>query len=127
MIFLIGEIVICLIIAFVLGLVIGWLLRGVRTGKATVQATKTARPDELTKVEGIGPKIASLLIADGIMDFEDLSRTSVDRLNVILQKGGQNYNIADASTWPEQAALAVRGEWDELKKLQDELKGGRRV
>ncbi|OQX83963.1 hypothetical protein B6D60_09870 [candidate division KSB1 bacterium 4484_87] len=125
--FLIGEILICLIVAFILGLIIGWLLRGLGCKKTVSEIAKAPRPDELTKVEGIGPKIASLLIADGIMDLEDLSKTSVDRLNKILEKAGTRYNIADAGTWPEQAALAVRGEWDELKKLQDELKGGRRV
>jgi len=125
--FLIGEILICLIIAFILGLIIGWLLRGLFCKKSADQTIKTPRPDELTKIEGIGPKIASLLIEDGIMDLEDLSKASIDRLNKVLEKAGSNYNIADAGTWPEQAALAVRGKWDELKKLQDELKGGRRV
>ncbi len=126
MTFLIGEILVCLIIAFILGLIIGWLLRGVFAGKKT-PAAKPARPEELTKIEGIGPKIASLLIQDGIMDLEDLSKASIDRLNKILDKAGQRYNVANPDTWPEQAALAVQGKWEELKKLQDELKGGRRV
>jgi len=36
-------------------------------------------------------------------------------------------SLADARTWPEQAALAAAGDWEKLKTLQDELKGGRRV
>jgi large subunit ribosomal protein L21 len=27
-------------------------------------------------------------------------------------------------TWPQQAALAADGKWDELKELQDKLDGG---
>ena len=28
-------------------------------------------------------------------------------------------------TWPEQAKMAHEGRWDELKKWQDELDGGK--
>jgi hypothetical protein len=31
----------------------------------------------------------------------------------------------DPESWPEQAALAAKGDWDALKKLQDELDGGK--
>ena len=30
----------------------------------------------------------------------------------------------EPKTWPQQAALAADGKWDELKVLQDELMGG---
>lgn len=126
MLFLIGEILICLIIAFILGFIIGWLLKGVLGGGKSDVSSKPARPKDLEKVEGVGPKIASILIENGIMDLEDLSKTSVDTLNNILDKAGTRYNVADPSTWPEQAALGARGEWDAMEKLKDELKGGRR-
>jgi hypothetical protein len=32
----------------------------------------------------------------------------------------------DPQGWIEQARLAAQGDWEGLKKLQDELKGGRR-
>jgi hypothetical protein len=35
--------------------------------------------------------------------------------------------MMDASTWPQQAKLAAKGDWDGLEKLQDELSGGRKV
>jgi hypothetical protein len=35
------------------------------------------------------------------------------------------YKSHDPATWPEQAKLAAEGNWEELKKRQDELKGGR--
>ncbi len=83
-------------------------------------------PKELQKVEGIGPRIAALLIDQGIFDLSDLAQTSVERLREILSAAGRRYNIADPTTWPEQAALAAQGAWDALKELQEKLKGGRR-
>lgn len=36
-----------------------------------------------------------------------------------------NFGAHDPSTWVEQAQLAADGKWDELKKWQDELDGGK--
>jgi large subunit ribosomal protein L21 len=46
-------------------------------------------------------------------------------LTEILQEA--NLPLAHADTWPEQAALAAAGKWDEFQALADELKGGRRA
>ena len=128
MLFLICEIIICLLIAFILGLIIGWLLRGLFKCKGTAgESSKTPRPKDLEKVEGIGPKIAQLLIAAGIMDLEDLSKANVGTLKDVLHAAGPRYQMADPSTWPEQAALGAKGNWEAMEKLKDELKGGRRV
>ena len=81
--------------------------------------------DNLKRVEGIGPRIASLLQEASITTFVELAATDVSRLEQILRDA--NITIADPGTWPEQANLAASGEWDRLKFLQDELKGGRRV
>lgn len=89
-------------------------------------AKKVAKPDDLKKVEGIGPKIAQLLIDDGIKTFAKLAVTSQTRLKKILLAAGPRYKMHNPATWPEQAKLAKEGKWDELNKLQDELKGGRR-
>jgi len=37
------------------------------------------------------------------------------------------YKMHDPTTWPKQAKLAADGKWDELKKLQDELDGGKKA
>jgi predicted flap endonuclease-1-like 5' DNA nuclease len=81
--------------------------------------------DDLKIIEGIGPKIASLLQETGIHTFEQLSKTPVSRLQDILQTA--NLRLADPGTWPQQASLAAIGKWDELKALQDSLKGGKQV
>ena len=105
MVFLIGEILICLLIAFILGFVIGWLLKGIFCKDKVSQQLKPARPKELEKIEGIGPQIAQLLIKSGIMDIDDLSKTSVSKLENILDSGGKKFSVANPSTWPEQATL----------------------
>ena len=82
-----------------------------------------AEPDDLKKIEGIGPKIASTLADEGVTTFAQLAAMSADQIKEMLQG---KVRIAHPDTWPEQAALAAAGKWDELEKLQDELQGGRR-
>ena len=83
--------------------------------------------DDLEIIEGIGPKIAELLRADGITTFLQLSNTSQERIRGILDKAGPNFRIADPGTWPEQADLAARNRWASLKTLQGVLVAGVRV
>ena len=84
-----------------------------------------ADADDLTKVEGIGPKISEILQEKGIATFAILAETKVEKLTEILSDAGSRYKSHDPQTWPQQAKLAADGNWDELKKLQDELDGGR--
>jgi predicted flap endonuclease-1-like 5' DNA nuclease len=83
-------------------------------------------PDNLQRIEGIGPKINRILQEAGIITFGALAQRSADELRAILTAGGMT-GINDPTTWPEQAALAARGEWEALEELQDRLKGGRKV
>ena len=82
-------------------------------------------PDNLRKIEGIGPKMNRILNEAGIETFAQLAAKTADELREILDAGGAS-KINDPTTWPEQAALAADGDWDGLEKLQGELKGGRR-
>ena len=87
--------------------------------------TSYMRPDDLTIIEGIGPKIAKILAQADIHTFTHLANTDADQLLVALASAG--IFMTDPSTWPDQARFAADGKWDELKKLQDSLKGGRQV
>ncbi|MEM6628703.1 MAG: helix-hairpin-helix domain-containing protein [Bacteroidota bacterium] len=81
--------------------------------------------NDLTVIEGIGRKIEGILNEDGIHTWEKLSQSTPDHLRgVLLSKGGPRYKMHNPETWPEQAALAHQGKWDELNTLQDELIGG---
>jgi len=82
--------------------------------------------DDLELIEGIGPKIATVLKAAGIVTFADLAAADTSRLAEILQQE-PNLRLADPSTWPEQAALAAAGDWDAFKALTEQLKGGKRA
>lgn len=96
---------------------------------APVEAAKPAagKKDDLKKIEGIGPAIEKLLNAEGIVTFAGLSETAADKIKDILVAAGSRFGFHDPTTWPHQASLASAGKWDELKKLQDELDGGKAV
>ncbi|TCK67997.1 LSU ribosomal protein L21P [Winogradskyella wandonensis] len=91
---------------------------------AAKPATKkaTGKADDLKKIEGIGPKIASTLVEAGIATFADLAKAKPEAISEIIA-GVRGNHVTD--TWPEQAKLAADGKWDELKKWQDELDGGK--
>lgn len=81
--------------------------------------------DDLTKIEGIGPKIAELLNNAGITTFAQLADADDAAVQQVLTEAGPRFNIHDATTWNEQAALARDGQWTELTEMQDRLKGGK--
>ena len=81
--------------------------------------------DDLTKIEGIGPKIASILMSNGIDTFGKLAASKSEVIKEILHNEGPRYKMHDPSSWPEQAALAAGNEWEKLGELQDQLKGGK--
>lgn len=84
--------------------------------------------DDLKRIEGIGPKIASVLQAAGITTFAQLADSDVAHLQQVLEEEDPRLRrLAKPASWPEQAALAAAGEWDALAALQGELKGGRRA
>lgn len=78
---------------------------------------RTLAVDDLKVVEGIGPKIEQLLNDSGVHTWHDLSVADVDRLRSILQDAGARYRMHDPSTWPQQAALLVRGDWEGFSDL----------
>ena len=83
--------------------------------------------DDLTRIEGVGPKVAELLQSSGIMSYTQLSAASPERLGQILAGAGGIMATMDPSTWPAQAQMAAEGRWDDLQKWQDELQGGRQA
>lgn len=92
---------------------------------AIMFAGKKFKADDLKIVEGIGPKIEELLHAAGIKTWKALSETAASAIKEILHAAGSSFQIHDPGTWPDQARLADKGEWDALKILQDALDGGK--
>jgi large subunit ribosomal protein L21 len=93
--------------------------------KAEAKPEKQVEADDLTRIEGIGPKVAEVLAEAGISTFEALANTSVEDIQKILTDA--ELQMMDATTWPQQAELAAKSDWDALKKLQDSLSGGRKA
>jgi len=95
--------------------------------KETVTVKASGDTVDLTKIEGIGPKAAEALVAAGIVSYTHLKLKSADDIKAILDKADGNFGMMDPTTWPEQASYAANGDWDALKKWQDELDGGKVV
>ena len=56
--------------------------------------------------------------------FAKVAASTPEDIKAILEAAGPRYQVHNPKTWPTQAALAAKGDWDGLKKLQDELNGG---
>lgn len=95
--------------------------------KASAIFGKNIKFNDLKIVEGIGPKIASLFVQNGIKSWRSLSQTSIADCRGILKDGGKRYEMHQPDTWPKQAQMALEGKWEELLKWQDELDGGKEV
>lgn len=93
--------------------------------KAAPKAESKSKSDDLTLIEGIGPKVQELLNENGIHTFKDLSKKSADEIKAILEPKGGVYAGMDPGTWPAQAEMAAEGKMDELKVWQDELNAGK--
>jgi hypothetical protein len=63
------------------------------------------KTDDLTKIEGIGPKAAAFLYQEGITTFMKLAETDIERIRALVEKHGWE-NIMYPETWPKQARLA---------------------
>jgi large subunit ribosomal protein L17 len=88
-------------------------------------ASTTATTDDLTIIEGLGPKAAEVLIAGGISTFLQLVNTPADKVKEILTSANARVGHLDPTTWGQQAQLAADGKMDELKALQDKLNNGK--
>jgi len=86
---------------------------------------KKIKENDLTIVEGIGPKIQELFHNHDVKTWQALSECSVEKCQSVLNSGGDRFKMHKPGTWPEQAKMAAEGLWDKLKKWQDELDGGK--
>jgi len=94
--------------------------------KASQAKSSPTGSDDLTKIEGIGPKMANALKEAGIDTFVRLAASAEDVLREAIEKAGMRFSPS-LPTWAKQAGYAASGDWDGLKKYQDELVGGRKV
>jgi predicted flap endonuclease-1-like 5' DNA nuclease len=92
---------------------------------ASASAPKASATDDLTRIEGIGPKYQDALNASGIATFAQVANSNEAALTDIVRNAGMRRPVSIVS-WAQQATLAAKGDWTALEKLQDSLTGGRR-
>lgn len=102
------------------------------TKKAAPKAEKAApkaakKADDMALIEGIGPKAAEALVEAKVDTFAKLAKMTPEAVKEILTNASSTLAHLDPTTWAQQAQLAADGKMDELKKLQDELNGGKAV
>lgn len=87
----------------------------------------TKEKDDLTRIEGIWPKIQDLLYSAKIFTFKDLATQTPGKIRTLLAKAGGHFKSHDPSTRPEQARLAHTGKRAELDALQEYLDKGKKA
>ncbi|MDD5392709.1 MAG: helix-hairpin-helix domain-containing protein [Thiothrix sp.] len=93
------------------------------TLEAEAPAVEAAKDDDLTRLGGIGPKLAEAMNAAGITTYAQIAAMSSDELSKSLSESGVRYNKTAAETWAAQAKLAAEGDWKGLKDFQAQNKG----
>lgn len=78
--------------------------------------------DDLTKLNGIGPKLAEAMKTVGIKRFGQIANMEAGELGERLSSSGIRYSKVVAESWPAQAKLAEAGDWDGLKSFQAAMK-----
>lgn len=86
---------------------------------------KKIKENDLTVVEGIGPKIKELFHNHNVTTWAGLAECTLEKCQQVLDSGGERFNIHNPGTWPEQARLAAEGKWKKLFDWQEELDGGK--
>ena len=72
--------------------------------EAKAKAPKAAaKGDDLTKLTGVGPKLAEILNEAGLNSFADVAGTSVEKFKEILEAAGSRYASKDPQPWIEEA------------------------
>ena len=70
-------------------------------------------PDDLTQLNGIGPRISSILSDGGVTTYAELEHTDPSDLRKIIAQSGA-LPPSSLDTWPTQASYAARGDWQGL-------------
>ena len=85
--------------------------------EAEALAQRSAGSDDLTRVNGIGPRYAEILNATGVDSFSQLAAMSTDELAELFAAAGVN-RPKSLESWIAQAELAARGDWAGLDAYQ---------
>jgi uracil permease len=110
--------------AIATGAVVGIIINAIFLIFAPPKVAELGALDDFQRIEGIGPKIARSLRRGGIVTFGQLADATADEIKGVLKEEG--ITMIDPTTWPQQAKLAARGDWEKLEALKSELLAGRK-
>ena len=92
------------------------------TAKSKAPTKKVARvKDDLTKLHGIGPKVAALLNSHGVETFGELSEMKIRVLRQWLKDDGKSTAIINPSSWPKQAKWGKSDHWQKIETWKKEV------
>jgi predicted flap endonuclease-1-like 5' DNA nuclease len=86
----------------------------------------TLDPDDLARIEGIGPAFAAALIAAGVRTFEQLAKADVATLRTAIGDA-RSSAVPSLSTWSAQARLLADGDEDGFAEMTARLIAGRDI
>lgn len=78
--------------------------------KESTRKKKPPRIDDLTRIQGIGPKTQSVLNEHGVQTFTQLGRLGIKKLKAMMEESGTKSRTFDPKAWAAQAR--------ELKNLE---------
>lgn len=90
-----------------------------QSASKNVIGTKSEQSDDLKIIEGIGPKIEEILNKQGITTFNQLSNTDSITLKKHIIEADERFQKNETDSWPHQAAMADKEQWDELSIYQE--------
>ncbi|MEZ5106523.1 MAG: helix-hairpin-helix domain-containing protein [Draconibacterium sp.] len=62
-----------------------------------------ATGDDLTKLTGVGPKLAEILAEGGFATYASIAEASVEDIQKVLEVAGSRYASKDPAPWIEEA------------------------
>jgi predicted flap endonuclease-1-like 5' DNA nuclease len=83
-----------------------------------------ALPDDLQRIEGVGPRIAAALDNAGLSTYQAVADADEEQLSAALREAGLSF-APSLATWSRQAQLLAVGDEDGLAALQADLTAGR--
>lgn len=141
----IGQSAVMIGLAFLLGLLVGWLIWGVaKRSPASAPAAAAPvspapmlppapvvqmpivveEPDDLERIEGIGPQMAAALHQAGIMTYAQLADADEETLRAAIEARGLRF-APSLVTWARQARLLADGDEEAFADLTRRLIAGR--
>lgn len=114
------RLLLAIIVRYLIQFIWWWFTRSQWTPVPT-WVTPSWIHDDLTLIEGIGPKVQQILYDHDILTYETLAKMTPWHISNILAPYGSSYEYMNPITRPRQAALARDGQREKLEDLKREL------